>query len=316
MALSKRQVGLRFGFNQRLVETLIAEEVFRVLPGCTPLRPKIDPESLEDLVEGEHYVVCRGCGGFQAQITTKHLRACSGVGLAQYISLYPKAPTLSRLARQNKAKSEEQKAAQSAVLKARFQTPAGNGTREQIRAAAHRQMESGYKARAAAHLRALGAYPEIRARRSRVLQGTWLSGKRREIVEGWHRKNRVLSLQMAANARSHIQKTSRLHLGFKDALVAAGVRGFITEYPVGFYSVDEAHPELKVVVEVDGCYWHGCFECGFLGVNGIVSLDKRKNTYLSRQGWVVVRLAEHDIKKNLSGCIERVVSALEQREAA
>ena len=67
---------------------------------------------------------------------------------------------------------------------------------------------------------------------------------------------------------------------------------------------------------MDGCYWHGCSECGFEGVGGIKALDKRKATYLLRRGWKVIRVAEHDIKRDLNGCIEWVVSVMKQREVA
>ena len=316
MGLSKRQVALQFGFNQKLVETLITEDILRILPGCTHLRPKIDPDSLGLLREGVHYVVCQSRGAFQAQISTKHLRACSGETLEQYRERFPDARLISDIASQNKVKTPEQKVAQSVKLKARFRTAAGEVTRQQIAANAKKVMASGYREQAAEHLRVLGCDPDLRAARSLESRRRWANGDQREAVEGWHRKNRTLSLEMAAHARSHIQKTSRLHRHFKQSLVAAGVGGLITEYPIGFYSIDEAHPELKIAIEVDGCYWHGCSVCGFKGVGDIVQLDRRKNTYLTRRGWMVLRLSGHEIKSNLASCIARIVDALEQREAA
>lgn len=52
--LSKRQMTLQFGFNSDLVETLLEEEVLHLLPCCTPLRQKIDSDSLGNLVENVH----------------------------------------------------------------------------------------------------------------------------------------------------------------------------------------------------------------------------------------------------------------------
>ena len=97
MGLSKRQIILQYGFNSRLVETLLDRGVLTILPECTPLRPKIDPLSVGNLVEDEHYVVCQECGAFQAQVTTKHLRVCSGLTLAEYLAKHGGAVVLSSL---------------------------------------------------------------------------------------------------------------------------------------------------------------------------------------------------------------------------
>jgi DNA mismatch endonuclease (patch repair protein) len=317
MGMSKRQIILRYGFNAHLVGTLLNKGVLVVLPGCSPLRPKIDPSTIKNLVEGEHYVVCRECGAYQAQITTKHLRACSGTRLAQYVKSHPEAQVLSTLAAENKAKTEEQRTAQSNKLKARFKTAEGEETRRQIAAASRRLHESGYQERAAAHLREINNDPERRAQLRQETQARWDSGELREAVEGWHRDNREASLASAANARRHIKrKRSKLHMRFKQAMLGAGILGFVTEYEVRFYAIDEAHPELKIAVEIDGCYFHGCPECGHPGLGENKALDRRKTTYLTRRGWRVVRFREHEINANIDACIEHLRKFLQQLGAA
>lgn len=70
--LSKRQLRLNYGFNARHLETLLEEGVLLYEPNPTSsLRRKISTSSLQNLVEGKHYVICKECGSYQAQITSK-----------------------------------------------------------------------------------------------------------------------------------------------------------------------------------------------------------------------------------------------------
>src|SRR5262249_41513821 len=47
-------------------------------------------------------------------------------------------------------------------------------------------------------------------------------------------------------------------------LVRAGVRGWKMHPPGLPGKPDFLFPEARVVVFVDGCYWHGCAECGHI----------------------------------------------------
>jgi len=315
MGLSKRQIQLRYGFNARLVGTLLNEGVLTTLPGCTPLRPKVDLASLVNLRVGEHYIVCQECGAYQAQITTRHLKSCSDLDLASYQKKYPDEPLLSAWCSKNKVKTDKQRNAQSATLKARFQTPEGDITRQQISVHAKKVMVEGYQKQAVLHLRALGNDPIIRESRRLEMLNRWSSGEFRGVVEGWHREHREESLYWAAHARRYSRKVSKPHRRFKVALLGAGISGFITEFEVAFYAIDEAHPELKIAIEVDGCYWHGCTRCGFPGVGNNPRRDKSKTTFLRNRGWEVFRFPTHELKEDLGGCVTAVQEALEQRGA-
>lgn len=104
--------------------------------------------------------------------------------------------------------------------------------------------------------------------------------------------------------------TSRLHLDFKQAMLAAGISGFVTEYKVSYYHVDEAHPDLKLAVEVDGCYWHGCPHCDYRPKKRVKSNDVRKNYRLAGMGWAVLRIRSCAIKADLEGCLDRIRRAM------
>jgi very-short-patch-repair endonuclease len=159
---------------------------------------------------------------------------------------------------------------------------------------------------------------------SRETKARWESGEQREAVEGWHRDNREASLAGASNARSHItdtsmakaraamNKTSKMHLRFKDRMVNAGFTGFTTEGKVGPFEVDEVHAELRIAVEIDGCYWHGCSDCGHPGVPSTLANDKRKDAYLKAAGWTLLRIPGHMVRENPETALGLIAAAVEQ----
>ena len=76
----------------------------------------------------------------------------------------------------------------------------------------------------------------------------------------------------------------------------------------------------RVVVFVDGCFWHGCprhylrpktrpdYWSEKLRMN--VSRDQRQTTGFESEGWRVVRIWEHEIAEDLQSAAERVMRAL------
>lgn len=264
------------------------------------------------------FITCLLCGAHLQALTPPHLRLCSGVTYQEYIQRFPEAPRMTGEVRRRRARSPEQRSAQSEKLKARFQTPAGEVTRRQISEAAKRMQASDSGKRSQEHLRILSQDPEQRAARGRESKARWESGEARAQVEGWHRENRERSLELITKARARLTKiTSKLHLSFKATLEAAGVTGLQTEYLVGWYSVDEAAPELKAAVEIDGCYWHQCPECGLgsprgrAATEGTRKTDRTKGVYLRNRGWRILRLWGHEIHRDPTGCVERVRAFLQ-----
>lgn len=77
---------------------------------------------------------------------------------------------------------------------------------------------------------------------------------------------------------------------------------FEAQYAIGPYVVDFAFPESRLAVEADGTYWHGN--------DKQQAKDRRKNGFLKKTGWNVLRLGEKDIKANTSACVDRIVSLL------
>ena len=71
-------------------------------------------------------------------------------------------------------------------------------------------------------------------------------------------------------------------------------------------SPDLIFSRRKLVIFVDGCFWHGCPKCrkhsglrGDFWVDKITATkerDRRVTTTLESEGWTVLRIPEHDVR--------------------
>lgn len=83
---------------------------------------------------------------------------------------------------------------------------------------------------------------------------------------------------------------------------------------------DFVFPRARVAVFVDGCFWHGCPKHSNLPVNNRLfwsdKLRKNKlrdrwvNRTLRAKGWRVLRVWEHDLGKERSGVVVRLLRRL------
>jgi DNA mismatch endonuclease (patch repair protein) len=103
-------------------------------------------------------------------------------------------------------------------------------------------------------------------------------------------------------------------------LVRAGIRGWKL-HPEGLPGKpDFLFPEARLVVFVDGCYWHGCPRCGYrhnvnrrywsAKIAGNVARDRRNEEKLREAGLRVLRLWEHELAEEAAGCVQRLQEAV------
>ena len=81
-------------------------------------------------------------------------------------------------------------------------------------------------------------------------------------------------------------------------------------------------PRKRIVIFVDGCFWHGCRQCGkHEGLNdeywinkiaGNRARDERVTSELEGDGWTVLRIPEHDLntKPGLSDAAGRLINLI------
>jgi DNA mismatch endonuclease (patch repair protein) len=130
-----------------------------------------------------------------------------------------------------------------------------------------------------------------------------------------------LSKSQRSYAMSRIR--SRGNLSTELALVAqmrsAGISGWRRNKSL-CGNPDFVFPKLHVAVFVDGCYWHGCPKCGLVSKSNtdywLAKIernrrrDKENARSLRREGWVVVRIWEHDLRDHPTKCVMKVRRAV------
>ncbi|ABC32373.1 DNA G:T-mismatch repair endonuclease [Hahella chejuensis KCTC 2396] len=135
-------------------------------------------------------------------------------------------------------------------------------------------------------------------------------------------KTDVLTPEQRKLCMSKIRgKNTKPELLLRKALWSIGLRyrlqGKITGRPDLIFSGP------KVAVFVDGCFWHGCPEHYRTPQNNQafwkeklrrnMCRDKAVNRILVDNGWLVVRLWEHEVKSDLECCVSRILAALRKQ---
>lgn len=112
-------------------------------------------------------------------------------------------------------------------------------------------------------------------------------------------------------------------LALRRALWAAGERGYRL-HPADLPGrPDFIWRRLRLAVFVDGCYWHGCpTHCRRPSSNVAywhakiarnVERDHRADAALAETGWRVLRLWEHELKRELPAAVQRIRDARRDR---
>lgn len=78
---------------------------------------------------------------------------------------------------------------------------------------------------------------------------------------------------------------------------------------------DIVFTKVRLAIFVDGDFWHGWNFTQWSGklapywrdkIGGNKARDRRHMAHLRREGWTVLRIWEHDVKKNLNSCVDRI----------
>jgi DNA mismatch endonuclease (patch repair protein) len=88
---------------------------------------------------------------------------------------------------------------------------------------------------------------------------------------------------------------------------------------------DFVFPEDRLVVFVDGCFWHQCPIHGTRPATRVSywlpkllankARDRRITRMLRQQGWRVVRIWEHSVRRDTTNCVAKVCALLRTKRA-
>lgn len=119
-------------------------------------------------------------------------------------------------------------------------------------------------------------------------------------------------------------KDSKAELALRSALHREGLR-FRLHQKIEKISVDIVFPGPRVVVFVDGCFWHGCPEhASYPKTNQDYWLpkleankerDARHTIRLRGSGWEVIRIWEHDCLPVSKRVLRRIIEACRSHRA-
>ena len=113
-------------------------------------------------------------------------------------------------------------------------------------------------------------------------------------------------------------KDTKPEILLRKRLWAQGLR-----YRIGYGLIgnpDIVFVSKKVVIFVDGCFWHKCpmhykqpkTNVNFWRekINKNVERDQKVNQELENRGWTVLRIWEHELTKAPDGAIEKIMKVL------
>jgi len=91
---------------------------------------------------------------------------------------------------------------------------------------------------------------------------------------------------------------------------------YVEQAPLGYYTVDFLVPNVKLVIQADGDFWHGhpdkyTVESLTPTQKKQKRLDSSTNSYLVSRDYRVLRLWESDIKDKAAECLARIKQYLE-----
>jgi len=141
----------------------------------------------------------------------------------------------------------------------------------------------------------------LRLKMSRIHKNKVVSKETREkisknIKEQWRNKTSkekkyTIAPMIKAALSMHM---SSLEISIKNELDLLGIN-YVQQKEVHGYYADFYLPESNLLIEVDGCYWHGCDICGFKGRNNKQKEANREKRLL-HSGYDLIRIKEHDIE--------------------
>lgn len=145
------------------------------------------------------------------------------------------------------------------------------------------------------------------------------ASKYRDIAReiGWKNKGKkrtpeqIEKIKRARLNQTFPFKDTTIEVALQKELNTANIK-FDTHYPIVGQPdiVILENTEKPIAIFADGCYWHCCLVCFPNGNRHIYKIEHDKNITktLVDKGYTVLRFWEHEIKKDVKKCIEKIIS--------
>ena len=114
-------------------------------------------------------------------------------------------------------------------------------------------------------------------------------------------------------------KNTGPEIKLRKILFAAGIRGYRIHYDL-LGKPDLVFVKKKIAVFIDGCFWHKCpedfqepetrKEFWNKKIQSNIDRDEKINEQLKGDGWIVIRVWEHEIKKEPENVLKKIIAFL------
>lgn len=114
-------------------------------------------------------------------------------------------------------------------------------------------------------------------------------------------------------------KNTGPELALRKMLSQNKISGYRLHYKI-FGKPDLVFPRKKLAVFIDGCFWHKCPFCFVKPASRLkfwekkiknnVERDKQVNKSLKKNGWKILRIWEHELRKNPEMIYKKIVRKL------
>jgi DNA mismatch endonuclease (patch repair protein) len=114
-------------------------------------------------------------------------------------------------------------------------------------------------------------------------------------------------------------KNTRPEVKLRKLLWSAGIRGYRIHYNLTG-KPDIVFTKKKIAIFIDGCFWHKCPVCfqepetrkefWMKKIQSNIERDKKVNERLKSDGWMVIRIWEHEIKKEPEKAVNKIITFL------
>jgi DNA mismatch endonuclease (patch repair protein) len=130
----------------------------------------------------------------------------------------------------------------------------------------------------------------------------------------------VLSPEQRKFNMSRIRgRNTNPEIKLRKLLFSRGIRGYRIHYKLPG-KPDIVFTKTKIAIFIDGCFWHKCPICfqepetrkefWMKKIQSNIDRDKKVNDLLRKDGWTVIRIWEHEIRKDPENAIKKIIRKL------
>lgn len=132
----------------------------------------------------------------------------------------------------------------------------------------------------------------------------------------------IFSKKKRSDIMSRVKsKETKIEIGLRNKLWHAGYR-YRKNVSGYFGKPDILLKKYKTVIFIDSCFWHGCKKHFSLPstrktfwknkIERNMERDKEVNAHYKKTGWIVIRIWEHEIKKDSNKYVEKIRKILKK----